>query len=381
MASRDGNRQTIHLSFGSDCPNISGRLFEAFWAQGSFIENLGRPVVDACAQMKFEDKSEEHHFNKALSLFWPRFEERLRSLRVQTFNKAFIEIARDEKKLSMLSESKLEPLVNTLIDELQDISPQIVAWLLACHRRLRAEWEHPTTIMGVGDDWQSIYGWRGSAPEFFIRFHDHFKSHPDTPGKRMPLPMSTNFRSVEPIVVKATRMLERIENKVDKKTVAHKKADTEGIELHLEAPSDVVERAKFIKEKLQAARNSGSREKLKVIVVSRSRDTRDDYERALKAEGPDIDFFTFHGAKGLQGEIAIVLEDAAYDETYVFRNAVYAAMGKTMFTQTYDEAQTDEAYRLAYVALTRGVSEVHWFVDEPRQAARAFQDAEQEIVW
>uniref|UniRef100_UPI0019D447D2 UvrD-helicase domain-containing protein n=1 Tax=Vibrio vulnificus TaxID=672 RepID=UPI0019D447D2 len=41
-----------------------------------------------------------------------------------------------------------------LIDEFQDVSPQIVLWLQALHRRLATQGTAPS-LMAIGDDWQS----------------------------------------------------------------------------------------------------------------------------------------------------------------------------------------------------------------------------------
>ncbi|MFX7724149.1 UvrD-helicase domain-containing protein, partial [Acinetobacter baumannii] len=85
-----------------------------------------------------------------------------------------------------------------LIDEFQDVSPQIVLWLQALHRRLATQGTAPS-LMAIGDDWQSIYGWRGSSPELFIDFDRHFPSR-GRGRKSALLVLETNYRSVEPII-------------------------------------------------------------------------------------------------------------------------------------------------------------------------------------
>ena len=44
-----------------------------------------------------------------------------------------------------------------------------------------------------------------------------------------------------------------------------------------------------------------------------------------------------------------------------------------IFNQTYDEAETDEIYRLAYVAATRGIRRVIWFVDDSQSTGASFR--------
>ena len=71
-----------------------------------------------------------------------------------------------------------------LIDEFQDISPQICSG--GCWRFI-GNWLQDgiaPSIMSIGDDWQSIYGWRGSAPELFIHFEKYFPISPNWEGNR-----------------------------------------------------------------------------------------------------------------------------------------------------------------------------------------------------
>ncbi len=48
------------------------------------------------------------------------------------------------------------------------------------------------------------------------------------------------------------------------------------------------------------------------------------------------------------------------------RNALYAASG--FFRNSYDQAMEDESLRLAYVAITRGVSRVLWYTRKAQGA-------------
>jgi len=87
-----------------------------------------------------------------------------------------------------------------LIDEYQDINPmqyKVVNLLLGDEKNLFA----------VGDDDQSIYGFRGSRPEIMLDFMDSFKDH----GAVM-INLDTNYRCGKKIVTSAMKVIE--ENKV-----------------------------------------------------------------------------------------------------------------------------------------------------------------------
>ena len=95
-------------------------------------------------------------------------------------NQAFAQLS---DRLQRADDGKPGPallaLSHLLIDEFQDISPQIVLWLQAVHRRLHATGER-ISLMAIGDDWQSIYGWRGSSPKYFMEFTKAFPSPANT---------------------------------------------------------------------------------------------------------------------------------------------------------------------------------------------------------
>ncbi|MNJ71641.1 hypothetical protein D3C77_682080 [compost metagenome] len=68
----------------------------------------------------------------------------------------------------------------------------------------------------------------------------------------------------------------------------------------------------------------------------------------------------------MQAEVAIIVDDCLPAEKHPLRNALYAASG--FFRNSYDQAMADESLRLAYVAITRGVSRVFWYTRKPQGA-------------
>jgi ATP-dependent exoDNAse (exonuclease V) beta subunit len=68
---------------------------------------------------------------------------------------------------------------------------------------------------------------------------------------------------------------------------------------------------------------------------------------------------TYHRAKGLEADIAFMVGDCEQGDSHPFRNAAYDASGR-FSGYTYEQAQEDEAYRLAYVGVTRGKRRTLW---------------------
>ncbi|WP_313286863.1 ATP-dependent helicase, partial [Stutzerimonas kunmingensis] len=134
-------------------------LYEAFYAQAGFIESIGIRI-DQLQPARLQCAPRERDFVEALVSFHGYFRAALRGQSLMTFNEAFQQLTERLGSGSDMPQASLAPFENLLIDEFQDISPQIVQWLQALHRHLARQKGSPS-LMAIGDDWQSIYGWRG----------------------------------------------------------------------------------------------------------------------------------------------------------------------------------------------------------------------------
>lgn len=360
-------------------------LFEAFYSQAGFIQSMGLDVSDTIRNMApFRSKSLEYHFCYALPRYWAYFEESLKDKGIITFNYAFLLLAgKGGERAKRPSKDTLSPFTHLLIDEFQDISPQIVAWLLSTQRqKLEKETSNSmVSIMAIGDDWQSIYGWRGSAPTFFIDFDRHFPSHQSFKGA-LKIPMIENFRSIGSIVQGSEILLRPISNKSEKICIAKRSTEPgdHGIELrdYDELDDQTFSRiADLINEQYMFANGLKNPHKNRVIVMARRRETL----RSLKdivGKKSGVIYHTYHGAKGLQGEVAVMVEDCVYDQEHIFRNRVYKCVSVFPKGYDYDQSQKDEAARLAYVGTTRGRRRVIWFAPENATgAAKQYRTATQ----
>ena len=348
-------------------------IVEAFYAQASFIEGLGMEVPEALAKATaFRGDDVEFYFSEALSHFWATFERRLSTFRppVMTFNRAFLNFSEHKDEIKKIPRFNLLPFTHLLVDEFQDISPQIVSWLRSVQRRLQSLGSSPT-IMSIGDDWQSIYGWRGSAPEIFVNFNKHFPSSPLLNGSKQ-CKMEENFRSISIILKDATKLLSSIKVRSSKKAISNVVAhdDDHGVlikdKVDLKKPEVIVDQ---IIAQLKWVDSLDEHDKNKVMVLSRSNKVLDAVQKSLEQRGvfPGVVFNTFHRSKGLQAEVAILCGNCDYSGNHLFRNEMYRI--SNIFSQSYDEAAKDEAYRLGYVAITRGIRRVIWFMDQPKGAA------------
>jgi DNA helicase-4 len=303
-------------------------------------------------------------------LFWPYFEGCQQEQGLMTFNAAFQQLtARLNAGGQGVAPQLLAPFSHLLIDEFQDISPQIVLWLQAVHRSLAGQGA-AVSLMAIGDDWQSIYGWRGSSPELFIDFDRHFPGKGRAKASAV-LTLANNYRSIEPIIRDAEALLGGVQHKQAKTSQAIKPTQPgdHGVRLiqRFDSKARLPELLKQISQQCAYAAERNSRERNAVLLLSRRNEPLQAITAQLDKKLP-VKAYTIHRAKGLQAEVAIILDDCQPPEPHPLRNALYAYSG--FFSNSYDQAMQDESLRLAYVAITRGVSRVFWYCQKTQGATR-----------
>lgn len=342
-------------------------LFEVFYQQAGFIESIGLRVAQVVPE-RLDCSAKERVFVQALQIFWTHFEQCLSAGDIRTFNGGFQQLCDRIASKDGVPDAALKPFTHLLIDEFQDISPQIVQWVQAVHRSLGRRGQ-AVSLMAIGDDWQSIYGWRGSSPELFIDFDRHFPSRGKA-GQSTLLTLETNYRSVDPIIRDAEKVLEDVACKQSKTCRAHRETapDDHGVKLTtgFELARGLAGLVKMIREQAAwlAAREGNRRGS--ILVLSRRNEPLDALREALPRDCP-VKAMTIHRAKGLQADVVVILDDCLPPERHPLRNALYAYSG--FFRNSYDQAMADEALRLGYVAVTRGVSRAFWFTRRRQGAA------------
>ncbi|OYT97200.1 MAG: DNA helicase UvrD [Pseudomonas sp. PGPPP3] len=344
-------------------------LYEAIYAQAGFCQSIGirldqlQPAQLSCAPG-------ERLFVEALLQFWAYFQRGLQAQGLQTFDGAFQclteRLTADESSIGL---EALAPLSHLLIDEFQDISPQIVLWLQAVQRSL-ARRGQTVSLMAIGDDWQSIYAWRGSSPELFIDYDRHFPGKGQAKHSEV-LNLSNNYRSIEAVIRDGEAVLAAVACKQVKASHACKPTQTGDHGVKLIEDFDLNRQLPELLTQIQAqcayAGERQSREPTAVLLLSRRNaplqqiQARLDKRLAVKA-------YSIHRAKGLQAEVAIIIDDGSPAPAHPLRNALYAASG--FFTSSYDQAMADENLHLAYVAITRGVSRVFWYTAKTQGASQ-----------
>jgi superfamily I DNA/RNA helicase len=352
----------------------SAPLLDCFIAAAGFMENLGLDVPDAVSRMSFAKDDPDRFFFEALSLFWRAFEDHLLDQKppVMTYNRMFALFSEHSpENLKLLSDELLRPMAHLMIDEFQDVSPQIVSWIRASLNEIRSRGPamhvgrgaQRSSLLCVGDDWQSIYGWRGSSPSYFMEFNKEFPS-PSTTR----VMLSDNYRSHQHIIDAAEHIVRAAPAIAGKKA----KASGEPKPLH---PVNVLERDdEALGQRLAEHYRRGDsilmlyRKGIDKLLIEKHIQSVLNVDSSLPYDARRLKQLTYHSAKGLQADAVFLLGDCQHLTSSPYKNQVYrmAGLGKAGDSEPYDNAQKDEILRLAYVGITRAVSHCYWYV-EPQE--------------
>ncbi|NOS57419.1 MAG: UvrD-helicase domain-containing protein [Cyclobacteriaceae bacterium] len=220
-----------------------------------------------------------------------------------------------------------------LVDEFQDVNPaqvQLVKYLFS----------ESTDLFCVGDDWQSIYGFRGSDVNYIINFSHHF------PESKV-VKLKYNFRSSENIVRVGNEVIRNNKNKIEKEVLSLKKSDQKVILFKSNSEFDTLG---FIQEKI--THHLGLEKGLvskDIMILGRRRDHFAPLQEPLKNTG--VRFSTIHKAKGLEAKIVFVTGlkhgPGGFPDTWL-SDSIYQVLKKTD-----KDILLEEERRLFYVAVTR----------------------------
>lgn len=350
---------------------VPKKIFILFYEYATFIESLSMEVPECLSGIESFKASNllEQLFSKALLMFWPFFEKRATTHNIITFNRLFINLAQTE--FADVPIEKVECMRHLLIDEFQDISPQIVDFIISGQKLLSmSENNNYVSIMAVGDDWQSIYGWRGSSPLFFIEFDKFF---PIFKKDNMfnQITLSVNFRSHSAIVTDSNKVVRSIMRKTDKPATSYRPNQSDEYGVVFKSGFDFSnlndarceEFLSLLEVQFNYAKDYSGADH-KVMVLARTSDVvrklKDYCVSRLNWKNGEVVFLTCHKSKGLQSIVTIVCDESNVWEHNYMKNKIYSVAPHFINDNvTYSQVVSDEALRLAYVSLTRGIRRVY----------------------
>lgn len=220
-----------------------------------------------------------------------------------------------------------------LVDEFQDVNNLQVDLL---KRLLTPE----NQLFCVGDDWQNIYGFRGSNVNYIVNFGKYFP-------KAEVIKLNQNYRSTEHIVGASNEVIKHNKFKVDKEIFANKKSDTK---VNIFAGNDQQENIDFVVEEVKRLFQKGYQKEDILFLYRRSKMYNDYYNRFMK-ERIYVQYRTIHAAKGLEAKAVFIIGltqgYGGFPDVWL-EDRIFQVVKPTQHDLLMEEER-----RLFYVAITR----------------------------
>ena len=222
-----------------------------------------------------------------------------------------------------------------LVDEFQDVAKDNFQLIQALQKQTKAK------VMCVGDDWQSIYSWRGSDLEYFENFNKYFPLSKE-------FYISETFRNGAPLVNLAAEFVKKDKSLKDKVPISHQH-ETKIIPVFYNNQNKTQKWNELLGH---IQKNYPSSE---VLFLGRY---TDDY----KIE-QDKQFMTIHKSKGLEKDVVVLL-NLSNAAPYGFPCQVKGdIVFDTLYKDREEKAKAEER-RLFYVALTRAKQACYLWIPE-----------------
>ncbi len=270
------------------------------------------------------------------------YEEEKRKLRKLDFEDMILmcrELFRKRPDILKMWQKKFRYI---LVDEFQDVNQaqyDVVRMLAAPEDNLFV----------VGDDDQSVYGFRGAKPGIMMEFAKDYKD-----AKRILL--DVNYRSVSAVVNGALRVISHNTERYDKKITASKGA---GEAVHVQEVKDPVEEAGYVIEKIREYHAQGIPYEEMAVLYRTSQDVRSLSEMLAECQIPfemkekPVNLYDHFIGKDLMSYFHLAKGD--YDRKYFLQVANRP--------KRYISRESMEESRISYESLRNFYCDKDWMMD------------------
>ncbi len=178
-------------------------------------------------------EGENTFFGEVVGRVYMLYQKKLRELNALDFDDLLFEVLRSFEEHEEILDYYRRLFVHILVDEFQDTNR--VQYLL-----LKKLSEPRRNVFVVGDDDQSIYGWRGAEVRNILDFPKDF------PGTRI-IKLEENYRSTKNILIAASTVIKMNKSRWDKDLFT-KREDGEPVYIH--GALDEHDEARFVGEEI-----------------------------------------------------------------------------------------------------------------------------------
>lgn len=231
-----------------------------------------------------------------------------------------------------------------LVDEFQDVNNLQV-------EMIKLMVTPKTQLFCVGDDWQSIYGFRGSNVDCIINFAKTFKNSKT-------IKLNLNYRSTQSIVGASNEVIKHNKFKIEKEIFASKMSNFKIVEY---AGNNLEENVQFCIKKVRQLLNDGFKNDDILFLYRRSK-MYQPYFFGLKNENLKVQNKTIHGAKGLEAKVVFIV--GLTDGYGGFPDIWLEDRIFQVIKPANHDSLMEEERRLFYVAITRAKDQLYLITEK-----------------
>ncbi len=220
-----------------------------------------------------------------------------------------------------------------------------------------------TQLFCVGDDWQSIYGFRGSNVSYIINFENHFTN-------AQVVKLNLNYRSTQHIVGASNEVIKHNKFKVDKDIHSSKQSEHKIVVF---AGNNDEENIQFAIEEVRKFMDEGLLSEDILFLYRRSKmfsnsfNQDKSYYHRLKDEGLKVQGKTIHAAKGLEAKVVFIIGltegDGGFPDIWL-EDRIFQTIKKANHDLLLEEER-----RLFYVAMTRAKEKLFLITEKGNESS------------
>jgi DNA helicase IV len=236
-----------------------------------------------------------------------------------------------------------------LVDEFQDVNNlqvELIKLLLT----------DQTQLFCVGDDWQSIYGFRGSNVSYIIDFENHFNNS-------NVIKLNLNYRSTQNIVGASNEVIKHNKFKVEKEIQASKKSEHKIV---VYSGSHQEENIQFFVDKVRELLDDGFSNDDILFLYRRSK-MYSPYFFRFKNDGIRVQSKTIHAAKGLEAKVVFIIGltegNGGFPDIWL-EDRIFQVIKKANHDLLMEEER-----RLFYVAITRAKDKLFLITEKGNESS------------
>ncbi len=236
-----------------------------------------------------------------------------------------------------------------MVDEFQDVNNlqvDLIKLLL----------KDDTQLFCVGDDWQSIYGFRGSNVSYIIEFERHF------PDARI-IKLNLNYRSHQHIVGASNELISHNKYKIEKDILSLKRSEHKIV---VYSGNNEEENTQFCVDTVRDLLDQGFSGEEILFLYRRSKMYAPYYQR-FREEKIRIQAKTIHSAKGLESKVVFIVGltegHGGFPDIWL-EDRIFQVVRRSNHDLLLEEER-----RLFYVALTRAKDKLYLITEKGNESS------------